>query len=270
MHRSPTSQSELQTEALLSSLHLKSVRSVRLSDICIVSPSAGWTPTVSRDFCSRQSRRDGKTSGSWVLTRVLESCSRLPSLAKLELSCNRVPVSSDFLPQLPLLKSLSLDCYKYAGGEGWHIPADALLASLLSCSCITELGLKCGFDSAQWSALFAKLRIRKLWMRGSAVKTLRCFAEGPITESLEELTLECRDLPPSEFSHLYALRRLLILQLDESFTSRLDDASIDTLTPPTALLPSLTGLVYRHAWCPEGPVKRHGPSAEWMQQRMTQ
>ena len=195
----------------------------------------------------------------------------LPSLSMLDLCYGEGTAQVDFLSQLSQLTSLRLRC----GGEGgdWFIPADALLASLQLCNGITALDLSCGFNSAQWSALFTKLRIKKLAM-GRGIDTLQCFASGPITQSLEELALELLDFPPSEVLHLYALRRLRTLRLDQCFSSPLTDAAIDSLTPPTSLLPSLTEL--RHAWVGSddydgedgGLVERHGPSFEWMQQRL--
>ena len=67
----------------------------------------------------------------------------------------------------------------------WFIPADAVFAALVSCTGITELNVDSGFNSAHWSALFAKLTIKKLTIRGALLETLQCFAAGPITQSLE-------------------------------------------------------------------------------------
>ena len=135
------------------------------------------------------------------------------------------------------------------------------------------MDLACGFNSAHWSALFAQLtRINKLTIRGRALDTLRCFAEGPITQSLEELTINGGTLQPGEVSHLYALRRLCTVVLNHCFSARLGDATIDGLSPPTPLLPSLTSL--RHVWRTADhnweDRKRRGPSFVWMQARRTQ
>ena len=100
--------------------------------------------------------------------------------------------------------------------------------------------------------------------------TLECLATGPLTESLEELAIEEFDLPLSELPHLYALRRLRALELDCSYSARLDDATIDSLTPPTALLPALTSLSVPQWRARDKDIERKGASFEWMQKRMTQ
>ena len=195
----------------------------------------------------------------------------LPSLTTLCLVYRRDPAPMDFLPQLPKLTTLELHSY-VDGDGGWIVPADALLASLLSCSGITELTLWCGFKSAHWSALFAKLTsIKKLTIRGGGIDSLACFAAGPITESLEELKLEYRALPPSELPHLYDLRRLRSLHLDGSFSSRLADAAIASFIPPTPILPALSK--FGHSWDTDDgsdSVERRGSSFEWMQARQAQ
>ena len=145
---------------------------------------------------------------------------------------------------------------------------DGVLASLVRCTGLTDLTLPCGFDSAQWSTLFANLtRIKKLRIGqglGRRIETLRCFASGPIMQSLEDLTLCGLDLPPSDLSHLYGLRRLRSLALDCCFYPRLSEATIDSLSPPTSLLPALTKLIDQ--WrITEGSQERQGPSFEWMQ-----
>ena len=60
----------------------------------------------------------------------------LPSLTRLELTYMHDRSHVDFLTQLPHLTSFRLHCLKFA--RGWSIHADALLASLVRCSCITE------------------------------------------------------------------------------------------------------------------------------------
>ena len=95
---------------------------------------------------------------------------------------------------------------------------------------------------------------------------------GPITESLEELALCHLDLPPSELPHLYGLRRLRTLDLADCFSSRLDDATVDILSPPTSVLPGLTAFV--HSWQTAGGdsdnLELRDLSYEWMQARLTQ
>ena len=184
----------------------------------------------------------------------------LPTLTKLDLKYMEDTANVDFLAQLPLLTVLSLSCSPL----DYHV--DALSASLAACTGLTELSLSCGFDSAHWSALFNKLpMIRKLSIdsRGR-LETLRCFAAGPITQSLEDLTIR-GELPPSELSHLSGLRRLRTLHLEHRFSSRLDDATIDSVSPPTPLLPALTKFFYQ--WCAGewDSQQRRGPSFEWMQ-----
>ena len=194
---------------------------------------------------------------------------RLNSLTKLDLFNTGDAAHADFLPQLPHLTAFNLQSYKYVGGvqHAWYVPANAVLASLMRCTSIIELFLCCGFNSAHWSALFAKLALKKLTIRRGEIDTLQCFATGPITESLEELTLEQINLPSSEVPHLYALRRLRTLHLNYCFSPRLDGATIDRLSPPTSLLPALTELWEHRA---EGYVERHGPSFEGLQQRRVQ
>lgn len=154
------------------------------------------------------------------------------------------------------------------------MPPAALLNSLLPCTGITELYLECRFNYAQLASLFAKLTsLVKLTIVGD-LDSLQCFASGPITQTLEDLTLENLDLSPSELPHLYALNRLRVLFLDFCFSSglRLDDATLDSLSPPTALLPALTRLIHR--WeNPDGNddyLERKGSSFEWTQTRLTQ
>ena len=209
----------------------------------------------------------------WADARTGELLLRLPTLTRLELTYIRHTVHVDFLPQLPLLTALTLSCC--------FIPADAVFSSLVMCTGITELNLTSGFTSADWSALFAKLtRIHKLTIRGRThfqLTTLRCFAEGTITQSLVDLTLCDLVLPPSELAHLSNLRRLRTLRLDGCFSPHLADETVDSLSPPTALLPALTSLFYSRwvvgsvSWrLSPDTVERHGSSAEWMQKRMTQ
>lgn len=166
----------------------------------------------------------------------------------------------DFLPQLPRLTSLTL----YS--EEWSLSPDTVLASLLLCSGLTELSIS-NFNSEAWSALFAVLAIKKLTLfLGGDIETLRCFASGLITESLEELSLEEIHLPWSELSHLYGLRRLRILHLGSSYYCRLDGATIDSLAPPTPFLPSLTTL-FHHWQTASGAwdvTERQGSSFEWI------
>ena len=198
---------------------------------------------------------------------------RLPTLTTLDLyyiaNCARL----DFLPQLALLSTLELYCHN--GADQWHIPADALLSSLALCNGLTELTLTCGFRSAHWSGLFAKLtKLRKLEICRGELDTLMCFAAGPITQSLEDLIIQNLELtlPPAEISHLYALRRLSHLILNCCFSSAVDAETCDSLSPPTPVLPALANLFLR--WrnpdrsCEE--VLRRDASFEWMQRRLAQ
>ena len=205
--------------------------------------------------------------------RTGELLLRLPTLTKLELLYARVTAHVNFLPQLTRLTSLDFECYSATRGceQPWSVPTDALFVSLVLCTGITELRLCCGFESAQWPALFAKLTIKKLTIHRSEMVTLQCFETGPITQSLKELVIHDCSFPLSEVSHLYALRRLRTLRLNECFLWRLAASTIDSLSPPTPILPALTTLFHR------GPgehqsdsIERSGPSFEWMQQRLTQ
>ena len=193
--------------------------------------------------------------------RTGEMFLRLP-LTELNLWYEEVTAHVEFLPQLTQLTVLTLRCPSDDGG--WFIPADAVLTSLVLCTHITQLDLHCGFNSAHWSALFAKLTIKKLTVRGDELDTLQCFAAGPITHSLEELCVYTVELPPAELTHLYGLRRLRTLDLLCCFTSHLDVAMIDRISPPTPLLPALKELYHNRQ-----SVERHDPSFEWMQQRRT-
>ena len=176
--------------------------------------------------------------------RTGELMLRLPTLTKLDLLDLKNTAALEFLPQLPLLTALQLFCCADAA-------CDELLAALQLCSCITELNLRCEFNSAHWSALFAKLPLKRLTICREELDTLRCFAAGPIIQSLEELTLQSLNLPSSEISHLYGLRLLRTLHFDRCFFSRLPDDTLASFSPPSALLPALTEL--RHTWirgCP--------------------
>ena len=197
--------------------------------------------------------------------RTGELLLRLPSLTSLHLLCHDAsPVV--FLSQLPLLTTLHLECFDDAA-------CDALLAALQLCTGITELNLRCGFISSHWSALFAKLPLKRLTICGGKLESLRCFAEGSITQSLEHLTLAGLALPPSKVAQLYALRRLRTLALDRCFSSLLAVATLTRLSPPTALLPALTNLsqmpTFMGVGYQCGGVERQGPSFEWMQARLT-
>ena len=204
--------------------------------------------------------------------RAGELLLNLPSLTKLHLSYyDRIRANEvEFLPQLPQLTVLHLDCDSGRGEEG-PSPADAVLASLVRCRGIIDLSLNCGFTSAHWSALFDKLtRIRKLMIFLEDGETLQCFTAGPITQSLEELSIQGFELPPSEITNLYALRHLRTLDLDESFSPRLDAGMLDSHSPPTAHFPSLIHFRCLCADAVGGAADRRGPSFEWMQARVMQ
>ena len=203
----------------------------------------------------------------WADGRTGELLLRLQSLTRLDLTYDDDVADVDFLPQLPQLTALQLECYM---DVDWRVFCDALLSSLVRCTCITELDLLCGFDSAHWCALFAKLALKRLTIRRGEIDTLRCFASGPITQTLEVLTLDSFNLPPSELSHLSGLRRLRCLHLNWCFFSLLDAAALARLIPPSSFLPALTRL--SREWRHEGNSyfdQRHGPSFERMQQRLT-
>ena len=203
--------------------------------------------------------------------RTGELLLRLSTLTKLVLHYEET-AQAEWLQQLPHLTSLTLHCFK--GGNApqqWCIPPDAVLASLVRCSGIIDLSLNCGFTSAHWSALFDKLTIKKLTVDLGEIEALRCFAVGPITHSLEQLTIRELEMPPSALSHLYALRCLRSLRLEGCFSSRLDDDTVDMHSPPTPLLPALTDLYLEWREHSECDFRhRHGPSFEWMQTRRTQ
>ena len=89
-----------------------------------------------------------------------------------------------------------------------------------------------GFKSADWSTLFAKLTSIKKLTIDRGIDTLECFAAGPITQALEELTLGYLKLPPSEILLLYGLRHLRTLDLQwHSFDPCLNDTTIALLSP---------------------------------------
>ena len=193
---------------------------------------------------------------------------RLPTLSKLHLYYISDAADVDFLSQLPFLTDLGLHCRPMgndeAGQNPWSVPADAVLASLQLCHGLTELYLQCGFNSAHWSALLSKLtNLKRLTIRGGQLETLQCFATGPITQSLQQLTIRDLQLPPSEVSHLYALHRLRTLYLIYCFGSPLNAATLARISAPTRLLPALTEL--RHGWRSAGKnndVHRRGRSFE--------
>ena len=199
--------------------------------------------------------------------RTGELLLRLPSLTKLVLIYTRTAAHVDFLPQLTRLTALDLDCFDSGGNS--VVPADAVFSALLRCIGLTELLLRCGFNSAQWSALLAKLPLKKLMLVGEQIDTLRSFEAG---HSLQDLSVrELLVSSPSDLSHLSGLRRLRTLELYTP--KRVEDTVFDILAPPTSLLPALTKFVH-HWWnnkyafweCRE----RQGPSFECMQQRLTQ
>ena len=198
--------------------------------------------------------------------------SRGPFRRRVHLYCIEHTEQVDFLSQLPHLAVLTLNCRPRGD---WIVPADAVLASLVRCSGITELDLHCGFTSAHWSALLAKLtKLKRLTICGGDIETLQFFAAGPITELLEELRLLGHRLPPAELPHLYGLRRLRAIHLDRCFSSQLSDGTVDSLFPPTPILPALTSLYLR--WCEadsnwsDRVRTAAGPSFEWMQERVKQ
>ena len=198
---------------------------------------------------------------------------RLSTLTTLTLNYRWDTAQLDFLSQLLRLTTLRLDCVSWAHGGGWTIPPVDALASLVRCTGLTDVHLRCGFSSAQYSTLFAKLtRIKKLTLDSAArIESLQFLVSGPITHTLEELCMYKLFLPPSEVSHLYGLRRLRSLDSDCGFDPPLGDAAVDSLSPPTPLLPALTSSV--HQWrIGDGlqNVRRQGPSYEWMQARRTQ
>ena len=210
----------------------------------------------------------------WTDLQTGDLLLRLPSLTNLTLFFIENAVQVSFLPQLPRLISLDLECHDPHEGvqQAWFIPADAVLASLLLCPDLTELNTTCGFNSAHWTALFDKLtKLKKLRINGS-LESLQCFTACPIAESLEELSLWGElHLSPSEISRLYGLRRLRSLFLESCFTPHLSDAMIDNLSPPTPILPTLTYLSirWRTFFGALKEVDRKGPSFEWMQQQWT-
>ena len=215
-------------------------------------------PPVTARWQDIRSVRGGKDTGELLI--------RLQTLTTLNIHYVEHVPNVDFLAQLPHLTSLTLDCDHLLH---FMIPADAVLAPLLRCPGLTELDLICGFNSRHWSALFAKLtRIKKLTIHGGELQTLRCFSSGPITQSLEELSLDLLEVPLSHLKSLYNLRRLRILHLNQGFFQRLDDATTRRHSPPTRLLPALTEL--HQSWIQADGTwddsKRESPSFEWMQQ----
>ena len=196
----------------------------------------------------------------------------LPTLTTADLRFVENIPHADFLAHLPLLTTLRMQCdiSDWDERQTWSVPADALLASLVRCSGLTDLSVECAFHSAHWAALLAKLtRLRKLTIHRGDLTSLECFKAGAITQSLEELAIEELDLPPSEVSYLYGLSRLRTLRVDGCFYPSLDDATIDSVSPPTPILPALTSLWYHRTLAngPWGTVERTGRSYEWMQQR---
>ena len=205
----------------------------------------------------------------WADQRAGELLVTLQSLTKLDVSYTEHTAHVDFLAQLPSLTALRLAGYNYANNSACCIPAGAVVSSLVRCSSITELSLRCGLSSAHWSALFAKLtKLKKLTIHGG-LETLRCFTSGPITLPLEELSMIGLNLPPAELSDLSGLHRLRTLDLNHCFSPQLDVATITSLFPPTLLLPALEELFHLGSWSATQDERR-GPSFAWMQQRLTQ
>ena len=274
-HGGPPKLSGLQVDQIRSSLghlHCLSICSFETDDL-----TRFLQPPITARWRDIGSVAAGAATGDLLL--------RLQTLTKLNLHYVQDAANVDFLPQLPHLTALTLDCSKIkmvpgGGGEddeyqaAWCIPVDAVLKALLLCTGLITLTLTCGFNSAHWSALFAKLANLKTLaihvggIDAGELQSLQCFTTGPITESLEELTIHRTNLPPSEVSYLYALRRLRSLHLECCFTSRLDATTLISLFPPSAILPALTEL--SHSWYSADDkfeyVERQGVSFEWMQQ----
>ena len=194
--------------------------------------------------------------------RTGELLLRLP-ITTLQLRYHHDTSHLGFLPQLPLLTALRLTDYHSGACAG------ALLASLSQCPGLTALDLSHSFvlrfDTAQSCALFANLPSIKQLSMDQGIQTLRCFAAGPITHSLEELSIG--EVWLSELAHLCCLRRLRTLHLRRPC---LDGAAVASLFPPTPLLPALTKLS-RSSLRGDGQWDHRewqGPSYEWMQARL--
>ena len=84
----------------------------------------------------------------FVMSDALTGDLLLPllTLTELDLSYYAATAHVEFLPQLPQLAVLTLNCRPRGH---WTVPADAVLTSLVLCSGLTQLDLHCGFNSAR-------------------------------------------------------------------------------------------------------------------------
>jgi hypothetical protein len=211
---------------------------------------------------------------SGVVTRLVEA----PHQLKLETFCTAVPFAaeegdaivqlptltnlsirlsirhSDFLRQLPNLRSLRLDFWQCVG----RTDTKRIVESLHSLVRLTMLRLEMlGSRSTPLTSdhLAACLRHMPLltclhlsYVRG--LDSLRFLSSCPIPHSLKELELSHArpQLPLSELTHVHALTSLTKLTLESVFDKPLDVPTVRLYTPPSSLLPSLRH--FAHAWQP--------------------
>jgi hypothetical protein len=211
---------------------------------------------------------------SGVLTRLVEA----PHQLKLETFCTAVPFAdedgdaivqlptlttlsirlgirhTDFLRQLPNLRSLRMDFWQCVG----RTDTERIVESLHSLVRLTMLRVEMlGSRSTPLTSdhLAACLRHMPLltnlhlsYVRG--LDSLRFLSDGPITHSLKELDLSYArpQLPLAELAHIHVLTALTKLRLESVFDEPLAEPTARLYTPPSPLLPSLRH--FAHAWQP--------------------
>ena len=172
----------------------------------------------------------------------------LPSLTELlthqegETQCSNLAS----LNRLPHLQRLSLTM------PPRNTPAaENLLTGLQSCARLTRLTMRrCSFTCDQLDALLPCLpnlsSLALSWMQ--QLTSLQCFAVGPVTRTLKELTLKgCMHpgLPLTELRHLHALKSLEHLELSHVFVEEMGSHLESLYTPPSLLIPTLRVLWYQ-------------------------
>jgi hypothetical protein len=177
---------------------------------------------------------------------------QLPTLTNLSI---RLSIRhSDFLRQLPNLRSLQMDFWQCVE----RTDTERVVESLYSLVQLTTLrlemlgSLSTPLTSDHLAAcllhmpLLSHLRLSHV----AGLDSLRFLSSGPITHSLKELELlHARpQLPLPELAHVHVLTALTRLRLESVFDAPLDEPTARLYTPPSSLLPSLRH--FAHAWRP--------------------
>ena len=179
----------------------------------------------------------------------IEHCALLPTLLPSVTELNfRMDSTThvSFLTQLPNLRELQIE-HTFAR-LGRSLPLERLPPALQSCTGLTKLTLKSlVVSAAHMSELIPRLpNLRELTLESmNHIDSLRFLSRGPITHTLTHLSLsslvESWKLHTTELQHVYALKELRWLVIDQSFAEPLDPELLRTLSSPHCpLLPKLT------------------------------